>query len=416
VASEDPARLAERRRNSLLALFELSLELEASQDPFAMAQLALLNLMGHFGARRAAVWAFPEDRRDAAVVLRAFGLDDAEAAATGRGLREAPPLPAGPEGGAAALALPAAARAAALAVAVPLLAGERRRGAVALGERVAGEGFGAIDLDHLHTAARMLGSALENARLHQHTAEVNRRLRRANEELTEADRLKAQFVQNVNHEMRTPIAVLQGYLEILTDADGAGELQRRALEAMRVQVGRLTRMVQDLLEYSALAHGQARAPLEPVDAAAAVERCAAERRPGVLGSLRTIEVDLPGPVPAALGEPRRIARALDALVDNAVRFTPPGSRIVLRAATLERDGGRWVRIEVQDDGPGIPPERLERLFEAFRQGDGSSTREVGGLGLGLALAREQAESMDGRLEAESAPGRGTTFRLLLRPA
>ncbi len=410
------ARLAERRENSLMALFELSHELDLSRDPFAMGELALLNLLGHFGTPRAAVWGFPADDPDAAVPLAAFGLPEGEAAALGPRLRQAPEPAGAADGEPKELELPAAARQAGFAAVVPILARDRRIGVLALGARVGGEPYRSLDLDHLRTAARMLGAALENARLQQHTAEVNRRLRRANEELTQADHLKAQFVQNVNHEMRTPLAVLQGYLEILADAEGASELQMRACEAMLVQIERLTRMVRDLLEYSALSDGAGRATLEPVALPAALERYAAERRPGVLAGLRTLETRIEEPLPAALADPRRLERTLDALVDNAMRFTPPGTRIVIRAAVLQRADERWLGIEVVDDGPGIEPDRLERLFDAFRQGDGSSTRTVGGLGLGLALAREQAASMEGGLEAESTPGRGATFRLLLRPA
>jgi len=104
---------------------------------------------------------------------------------------------------------------------------------------------------------------------------------------------------------------------------------------------------------------------------------------------------------------------LDELLDNAVKFTPRGSRIELGAACMREDGKEWVEIEVRDDGPGIASERMDAVFRSFEQGDGSMTRQVGGLGMGLAFARELAERMGGRLVAESVIGKGSTFRLRL---
>ena len=104
---------------------------------------------------------------------------------------------------------------------------------------------------------------------------------------------------------------------------------------------------------------------------------------------------------------------VEALVDNAVKYTPQGSHIHLRIDSEERDETTWFAVRVEDDGPGIPADRLIRIFESFVQGDGSVTREVGGMGLGLSLARSLAEKMQGRLDVTSEIGRGTTFTLLL---
>jgi len=263
----------------------------------------------------------------------------------------------------------------------------------------------------------MLGVALEHARLVHRMEEANRQLRRANSALTESDRLKAEFVANVNHEMRTPITILKGYLDTLTSGPSASDLHTRALKAMKTQTDHLARMVQDLLEFSSLSERPGPVACAPLDVATLVSRYADERRPGVLGGLRTLDVEVAPDLPPAFADPARVERAIDALVENALKFTPVGARITLRVATAPRDpDGRWVQIAVVDDGPGIPPECLPAMFDPFRQGDGSSTRTVGGMGLGLALARGMIEKMEGRLEAESAFGAGATFRILLAAA
>ena len=407
-----PPRLLERRENALASLFELSEELSASRDPFAMGTLALLNALGHFGASRAALWAFPS-ASGPAVPLAVLGITKEEAGRLGPALRAA--LEASSATGPAAP--PHGPMSEAFAIVVPILARGKRTGAFALGARVSGEAYERLDREYLNTAARMMGVALEHARLVHRMEEANRQLRRANSALTESDRLKAEFVANVNHEMRTPVTILKGYLDTLTSGTPSSELYTRALKAMKTQTDQLARMVQDLLEFSSLAERPGPVACAPVDVGTLVTRYADERRPGVLGGLRTLEVEIAPDLPAALADPERVERAIDALVENALKFTPVGARITLRAGTAPREPqGRWVRVEVVDDGPGIPQECLPAMFDPFRQGDGSSTRTVGGMGLGLALARAMIEKMEGRLEAESAFGAGATFRILLAAA
>jgi signal transduction histidine kinase len=129
----------------------------------------------------------------------------------------------------------------------------------------------------------------------------------------------------------------------------------------------------------------------------------------VAAGLRELRFSNGADVPPALFDRTRVLQIVECLVDNAVKFCPPGSMIHVRVDP-EPDG---VRVDVADDGPGIPEERVSFIWEPFRQGDGSATREHGGIGVGLSFARELAVRMGGTLEVATEPGAGTVFSLRL---
>lgn len=428
-AAMDAARaalhLVGRREHSLLALFELSHELSVSLDGYAIADLALLNLMGHFGTPRAALWILPESAPRQPVLMRAHGLGEELARAIGAGL--APQLVDHEDEGAAPIALaewaqevraPGAGLAVehGLALLAPARTHGRVVGMIALGARPSGEPYAAIDRDHLAAAAGMVGVAIENTRLYHRTLENNRQLREANERLAELDRLKSEFIQSVNHELRTPLAVIQGYASCLVEAQGIDEGQRRALEVMIEECQKLAGMVQNLLDFSQASSGALAFTVEAVDPRPLLTAYAEDRRPGVVEGLREFDLSLADALPAARCDARRLLQVLDALMDNAVKFTPPGTRIRIAADRPTVDGRDWLRVAIEDNGPGIPPRHLAALFEPFRQADGSMTRAAGGMGMGLALARQIVERMEGRLDVKSDLGRGTSFRILLPAA
>ena len=415
-------RLVERRENSLLSLFELSHELGVGLDVYAIAQLSLLNLMGHFGTRVAALWMRVDEHAAGVVPVRHFGLRDEHARVLGAVLETCATAQlerqSGPARLAAWISTPhvADAVAAGLAVVVPVSAQGRLLGLIAVGPRLDGESYAAFDLEYLSTAAGMVGVALDNARLYHQILEANRRLLESNQQLAELDRLKSEFLQSVNHELRTPLTVIVGYLEVLRQGTPLDENGERAVNVSIEQARKLDAMIKDLLDFSE-PHEHVRAVLiEPVELEPLLAGYVRGRRPGVVLGLREISLEAEPQLPAARCDRRSLTRVLDELVDNAVKFTLPGTRIVVRAARHPDPSRSEVVIEVEDDGPGIAPERVATLFQAFRQGDGSTTREAGGLGLGLALASRLCDAMEGRLEVDSEPGRGSTFRVRLKAA
>jgi signal transduction histidine kinase len=416
-------RLVERHENSLMSLFELSHELGVALDPYGIAQLTLFSLMGRFGTVRSALWLLPEGG-GGAVLMRAFGIRDDAARAIGAGLAAraitrttdlaAPVALADWEHAAAPETRHAITEG--MALIVPLSARKRATGLIGLGTRLTGEPYAAMDLDYLAAAAGMVGVALENTRLYHGMLEANRRLRETNEGLAEIDRLKSEFLQNVNHELRTPLAIIIGYLNILKDTPTIEGAPKQAVTVSLEQAEKLTDMVQDLLEFSASSDDLATLDLRSYDVPSLLRAYAEVRRPGVVQGLREFVLEVEDELPRAECDAKRLQRILDVLVDNAVKFTPPGSRICLRARRGVNGNGNGVAVEVEDNGPGIPKRHLETLFEPFRQGDGSSTRTAGGLGLGLALVRQIADRMGAGLEVASEFGTGSTFTVNLRVA
>jgi two-component system, OmpR family, sensor kinase len=224
--------------------------------------------------------------------------------------------------------------------------------------------------------------------------------------LAHLDRARAEFIANASHELRTPLFSLGGFLELLTEEELDDETRAEFLATMREQVERLARLASDLLDLSRLDAGALRIEREPIELADVARDLVDEFQGVARTGERSLELELDG-VARGLGDDERALRIGRALVENALRHTPPGTHVVVRAG-----GGSRAVLEVADDGPGIPASELGQVFDRFYRGDGSL---ASGSGLGLAIARELAERMDGRLEADSRPGR-TVFRLVLPPA
>jgi len=424
-------RLVERRERSLLSLFELSHELGVGLDPYAIAQLTLFSLMGHFGATLSALWMPPGDAPEEAVLMRCFGLSEERARMHGTELAKRAAARVtqglGPESLEASDAraelrdarLPEQVERippseSELSVLVPIPAQGRLVAFAALGAQMGGEPYRPLDLEYLAAAAGMVGVALENTRLYHRILENNRRLRDSNDRLSELDRLKSEFLQGVNHELQTPVTIILGYLETTQQTAKLDEVTRRAVTVSIEQANKLSGMLKNLLEFSELEEKALKLEVHWHEPTPLLETFAAARRPGVVNGLRELEVAISSDLPAVRCDARRLAQALDVILDNAVKFTRSGARLSLRATRRHEDGVDWVAIDVADDGPGIPEDQLASLFEPFRQGDGSTTRAVGGLGLGLALARKLVEGMGGRLEATSELDRGSVFTVMLR--
>jgi two-component system OmpR family sensor kinase len=223
-------------------------------------------------------------------------------------------------------------------------------------------------------------------------------------QLASFDSARGEFIANASHELRTPLFALSGFLELLLDEELDEPTRHEFLQQMREQVSRLTKLATDLLDLSRLDAGAIRVESERVDLGHVAETLVAEFGPASRVSDHQLSALVDEEVPA-LGDAERVLQIGRALIENAIRHTPPGTRIAIRAAT----DGLAPRLEVENGGPAIPPEAQEHIFERFFRLEGS---RASGSGLGLAIARELAELMGGTLELESGPD-GTIFRLVL---
>jgi signal transduction histidine kinase len=221
------------------------------------------------------------------------------------------------------------------------------------------------------------------------------------QQLARVESAREKFIATASHELRTPVFSLGGFVELLEDEDLDEETRRRFLEQVKDQVERLRKLSVDLLDLSRLESGSLELRPEQVDMGELTRSVSGEFEPALARHDSHLELRLAGRTIEAQCDPVRVAQILRILIDNALTHTPPGRRIVV---TVARADG-LVQLAVRDDGQGIDPAALQRIFEPFFTGD-----DLLGSGLGLAIASELAERMSGRLSVRSEPGR-TTFTL-----
>ena len=230
----------------------------------------------------------------------------------------------------------------------------------------------------------------------------------------EADRLKSEFVSVVSHELRTPMTSVKASLSLLL-AGAGGSLEPSARELLEIALrngDRLIRLVNDLLDLSRLEAGRMELQLEPVALGDAIESSVETVAAFANQQEVTITTSPPAEELSIHGVRDRVEQVIVNLLSNAIKFSSRGDRVAVR---WWRDGDDIV-TEVADQGPGIPADKLQTIFEPFRQLDSSSTREHGGAGLGLTISRGIVEALGGKLWAESDLGVGSRFFVRLPPA
>ena len=216
------------------------------------------------------------------------------------------------------------------------------------------------------------------------------------------------------HELRNPLAPLQIALHILRQRELPTDAYRH-IEVAQRQVASLTRLVSDLLDFSRLSHGKVDLERRTLDVGTVVRGAVDSIRETLSSNQRGIAIHLPDRMLFVRADPMRLEQILVNLLTNAVKFTQPGGHIWLRVATEWSDRGRpMVVIRIRDDGAGIPTAQQARLFNLFEQGDGSSARSQGGLGIGLAIVKHLVELHGGDVSvASDGPGTGSEFTVRL---
>jgi PAS domain S-box-containing protein len=301
-------------------------------------------------------------------------------------------------------------------IVVPMMSRGRVFGAVTLAITGNDRRYGPEDFATAEEMGHRAALAIDNARLYQRSRRLAEELRQRVADLAAADRRKDEFLAMLAHELRNPLAAISSAGQVLGQTRSA--VDPRAAELTAVigrQTRHLTRLVEDLLDVSRFTRGKIELRKGPLDLRQAVQGAVESTRPLIDRRRHELEVSLPDEPLWLEADATRIEQVLANLLHNAAKFTEPGGHIAL---SVERHGDE-VAVAVRDDGSGIEPELLPRIFDLFVQEDRSLARSHGGLGIGLTLVRGLVEQHGGRVEARSdGPGRGCEIliRLPLRAA
>ncbi|MDW8254921.1 MAG: ATP-binding protein [Chloroflexota bacterium] len=283
-------------------------------------------------------------------------------------------------------------------LAVPLLAGDRPCGVLMCGRVSPGRPYGEEELNLAQELAAPAAVAIEAAAASRH----------ADEALRARERLLSMAI----HEIQNPLAGIKGLAQLLRRLEESGRLTadrlREGLRSIDESIDRLTRIVQDLLDLSRSQTGQLSVALEPIDLGQLLDRLV--RRYAAAGVTLVCTEHETGPV---LADPARLEQVFTNVLDNAVKYSPPGAPIVVR---LGREAAGLL-VTVTDHGIGLPSDALETIFEPYRRASNATAAQIPGLGLGLFIARQIVEQHAGVIAAESpGEGRGTTIRIWLPAA
>jgi two-component system phosphate regulon sensor histidine kinase PhoR len=225
-------------------------------------------------------------------------------------------------------------------------------------------------------------------------------------EIRQLETMRKEFVANVSHELKTPLTSIKGFVETLRGgAIDDTRVRDRFLEIVDLEAGRLSALINDLLVLSEIERRTEEGPREPIDLLQVVSDVVLMLEDKA--SVKSIDLVriLPSAIPLLTGNPNWMKQMLINLVDNAIKYTPEGGRIVIK---IEVDAKNY-RFSVRDNGIGISREHLGRLFERFYRVDKARSRDEGGTGLGLAIVKHIVLAFDGDISIQSEPGRGSEF-------
>ncbi len=231
------------------------------------------------------------------------------------------------------------------------------------------------------------------------------------EDLKRTDKLRRELIANVSHDLRSPLASIQGYLEtiLMKEASLPQEKRKQFLELILNDTQMLNKLVHELFELSKLEAEETKPSVEPFPIAELIQDVVMKFQDQAEKANLSLSSTLPSNLPMVSADIAMIERALSNLIDNAIHYTPAGGEINV---ILTRDTG-WIQVAVEDNGPGIPEEDLPFIFERFYRGEKSRTSKSGSTGLGLAIAKKIVDLHDGTLSVNSTLGEGSTFTFKL---
>ncbi|MDY6794227.1 MAG: ATP-binding protein [Actinomycetota bacterium] len=227
----------------------------------------------------------------------------------------------------------------------------------------------------------------------------------------ELDRMKSEFISIVSHELKTPLTSIRGFVRLL-DAERVGPItdkQRHYLDIVQKQADSLTKLINDLLDLSKIEQGVIQVSTEAVDLKDVVEEVTQRLNNMACEKEVTLEINVPPDMYEVEGDRERLAQVFMNLIHNAIKFTPPGGKVTVRAAPMDGE----CMVKVSDNGIGISAHDLPKIFNRFYQVDSSSTRQQSGTGLGLSITKQLINAHGGEMWVTSTEGKGTTFSFTL---
>ena len=256
-----------------------------------------------------------------------------------------------------------------------------------------------------------VGGLSETATLGAAFNEMADELEREASQRDRLDRLKDEFVLTASHELRSPLTSVQGFAELLMlGRDNLTPKQVETVEIILDNCNHLVRLLNDLLDLARSDAGRLSIQTVPTALGPLIEDAVRTMRAQTEGDGQSLGQRVDPDLPEVKAEPARIRQILINLLTNAHEYSPEGASIEVVARPLDAD---WIEVSVSDNGPGIPADQLEHIFERFTRGDAGLTQRVGGTGLGLAVSKSLVELHGGTIAADSTPGRGSTFSFRL---
>src|SRR5205085_4982402 len=252
---------------------------------------------------------------------------------------------------------------------------------------------------------RVLG---ELTRSRRELEQANRSLQDANEKLRQVDEMKSRFTSTIAHEVRTPLNALTGLLMVLSrdKTEPLSPRQQETVGRLEKSVQMLIRLVNDLLDLSRLQARRMQIKLQEFNAAELLDSIVAGLKHTASDKGVELRLEVASDLPVILSDPTKVAQVVTNFASNAIKFTPAGGEVVIKAG---RDAGGMWRVEVTDTGMGIAEDQIPLIFEEFQQVNISNPHHSGGTGLGLPISKRLVELLGGRIKVQSEPGAGSTF-------
>jgi signal transduction histidine kinase len=260
---------------------------------------------------------------------------------------------------------------------------------------------------HYARLAHAVRVAIQSASMARREHEARLREHEALQVAEEALRLKDEFLATLSHELRTPLNAIAGWVQMLK-TNPSPDRSERALTVIERNTAALTRLIEDLVDVSRIVTGHLTLQVRPTDVRKAVDAALDAVRPAAQAKMVNIRIETAQRLDPVAADPDRLQQIVWNLLSNAVKFTPQGGDIHIRVRAV----GRLMELRVADNGPGIQPEFLPRVFDRFSQGNAGRAPH-GGMGLGLAIVRHLTEMHGGTAAVSSVPGRGATFTVMI---